>query len=383
MENKPKALMLASVASMIDLFNMDNISILKELGFRVDVATNFEFGSITSQERVNEFRKELEKDGIRTFQIPIPRSLFRIHNILDSYKKVKVLVNSNEYSIVHCHSPIGGCICRLACRKARKIHETKVIYTAHGFHFFKGASIKAWLLFYPIEKFLSRFTDLLITINHEDCQAAKKFHAKKTEYVPGIGIHTEAFRNVCVDKRSIRKQLGINDDDYVFMSTGQLSVRKNHEVIIRALSKIDKANVKYLIVGLGELDGKLRDLVEELGLKHRVIFAGYRSDVKQLLHAVDAYAFPSLQEGLPASLMEAMAVGLPIVCSKIRGNVDLIENGQGGYLYDAYDIDGFAEGMTKIMLSDNQHMKAININTMKNFDTNVVNQKMKSMYLNL
>ena len=114
-----RALQLASVASMIDLFNADNIRILQSLGYAVDVATNFEEGSITSQERVNEYREELKKLNIGTFQIPIPRSISKIGNIVKSYKLVKHLVEENKYQIVHCHSPIGGVVCRLACRKAR------------------------------------------------------------------------------------------------------------------------------------------------------------------------------------------------------------------------------------------------------------------------
>lgn len=379
MSMKPKALMLASVASMIDLFNMDNISILKDLGYSVDVATNFEYGSITSQDRVNEFRNELEKDDIRTFQIPIPRSIVN-GGIMKSYKLIKKLIEENQYRIVHCHSPIGGVVCRLACRASRKKHGIKVIYTAHGFHFFKGASKKAWLIFYPIEKFCSRFTDLLITINKEDYNIAQKFHAKKTEFVPGIGVHTDEFRNVAVGRNAKRKELGFSEKDFVFMSTGQLSVRKNHEVIIKALSKIKDDRVKYLIVGFGELDQELKELVIKLGLKNRVIFTGYRGDVKELLHGVDGYAFPSLQEGLPASLMEAMSVGLPVVCSKIRGNEDLIKDGNGGYLYDPYDIDGFSEGMEKIVHSKAGEMGTVNIETMKSFDTEVVTNIMKKIY---
>jgi len=379
---KPKALILASVASMIDLFNMDNISILKELGYSVDVATNFEYGSITSQDRVNEFRNELEKDEIKTFQMPIPRNITNM-GIIKSYRLLKILVNENQYRIIHCQSPIGGVVCRLACRSSRKKYGTKVIYTAHGFHFFKGARKIAWLIFYPIEKFCSRFTDLLITINVEDYDIAKKFHAKNVEYVPGIGVHTDEFRNATVDRNTKRKEFGFSDEDFVFMSTGQLSVRKNHEVIIKALSKIEDDRVKYLIVGFGELDKELKELVDKLGLNNRVVFAGYRGDVKELLHGVDGYAFPSLQEGLPASLMEAMSVGLPVVCSKIRGNEDLIKDGNGGYLYDPYDIDGFSEGMKRIAYSKTGEMGLLNIETMKSFDIKVVREIMKRLYSNI
>ena len=378
-----KALQLASVASMIDLFNTDNIRILHSLGFVVDVAANFEEGSITSQERVDEYREELKKQGISVFQVPIPRSISKISNILRSYKIVKKLVEQNHYQIVHCHSPIGGVICRLACRKARKNYGTKVIYTAHGFHFFKGASKTAWMIYYPIEKWCSKYTDVLITINQEDYQNAKKMRAGKVVYIPGIGVNTEEIRNTIVDRNVIRKEFGFSDTDFVFMSTGQISIRKNHELVIRALSKISDEKVKYLIVGFGEEEERLKRIVMDLQLNERVVFAGYRGDVKELLHAVDAFAFPSLQEGLPVALMEAMAAGLPVVASRIRGNVDLIEDGKGGFLYNSDDIDGFAQGMQRVYTNDISNMRNTNINTMKGFDTNIVNMKMTELYSSL
>ena len=375
-----RALQLASVASMIDLFNTDNISILLSLGYKVDVATNFEEGSITSQERVNEYREELNKQGIDTFQIPIPRSIKKISKILKSYKLVKGLVEERKYQIVHCHSPIGGVICRLACRNARKKYGTKVIYTAHGFHFFKGSSKTSWIIYYPVEKFCSKYTDILITINNEDyCLAIRKFKSKQVVYVPGIGVHTEEIKNLVVNKDAIRSQFGFSHNDFVFMSTGQISVRKNHELVIRALSKINDEKIKYLIVGFGEEEDRLKKIVNELGLNGRVVFAGYRKDVKEILHAVDAFAFPSLQEGLPVSLMEAMAVGLPIVCSKIRGNIDLIENGKGGWIVDYKNADEFAECMKKVI--DNPKIGALNLETIKKFDIYSINSLMKKIYM--
>lgn len=380
MENR--VLLLASVASMIDLFNKDNLLLLEELGVKIDVAANFQNGSITSQERVNAYKKELTARGIKVFNLPCPRSIMHMRNIVRSYKIVKKLTEKYHYRIVHCHSPIGGVIARLACRSTRK-QGTKVVYTAHGFHFFKGASLFSWLVFYPIEKFCSRMTDLLITINKEDYKRAKDWNTCRVECVNGIGVHTEDFRNEKVDRKAYRNEFGIRDDDFVFMSTGQVSVRKNHEVIIRAIAEIKNPKVKYLIVGFGELEEKHKALAKRLGVEDRVIFADYRDDVKRILHVVDGYAFPSLQEGLPVALMEAMAVGLPIVCSKIRGNVDLIENGKGGYLYDCHDVRGFAEGMEKIVASKSSEMGKINIKTMKIFDYSTVNNRMRSIYKDL
>ena len=374
-----RVLQTASVASMIDLFNKDNLLVLEELGAKIDVCSNFQNGSITSQERVNEYRQELTDRGIEVIDLPCPRSIGKIGDIVRSYKLVKNLAEERHYRIVHCHSPIGGVIARLACRKARK-EGTKVVYTAHGFHFFKGSSLASWLIFYPIERLCTWLTDVLIVINQEDYKRAKAWNTCRVELVNGIGVHTQEFLDEKVDRKAYRKELGFGDDDFVFMSTGQVSVRKNHEVIIRAMAEIKNPKVKYLLVGFGELEERHKALVKELGIEDRVVFAGYRGDVKRLLHAVDGYAFPSLQEGLPVALMEAMAVGLPIVCSKIRGNVDLIENGKGGYLYDCQDVKGFAEGMEKIVAGEGSEMGKINIETMKNFDIEAVNNQMRELY---
>ena len=374
-------LMVASVASMIDLFNEDNINILQSLGYIVHVMTNFENGSITSNERVQEFRRELDEKGVYATHVPIPRSLFKLKAIIESYRMIKKEVASKDYEIVHCHSPIGGVVCRMACRKARK-KGTKVIYTAHGFHFFKGANFKNWLLFYPAEKLCSKYTDKLITINQEDYERASRWKTTSVDYVPGIGVSTEKFQLCSCDFEILRSSFGFQKDDFILMSTGQISVRKNQEVIIRALGKLNNHHIKYLLVGTGELEDKLKTLSKELKIEKQVVFAGYRRDISDLLHAVDAFVFPSLQEGLPVALMEAMASGLPIVCSCIRGNTDLIVDGKGGYLVAPRDVDGFAHAIKNMIENYEalQIMRETNIETMKNFDVAQVHKKMIEIY---
>ncbi len=377
-----KALMYASVASMIDLFNMDNIHILQSLGFQVDVACNFKNGSITSNERVEELKKELRELGVNIHDIPIPRSMFKINDILKSLILTKRLYNNNNYQFVHCHSPIGGVVSRLAAITYRK-RGLKVIYTAHGFHFFKGAPLKNWILFYPIEKICSNWTDVLITINNEDFNIANdKFKANNVIYVPGIGVHVDEIQNQKIDIDSMRKELGLKSDDYVIMSIGQISIRKNQKVIIEAISLINNPKVKYVIVGFGELEEELQNLANKLNVIDRVIFTGYRQDAKALLHCADLFAFPSLQEGLPASLMEAMSVGLPVVCSDIRGNNDLIENDIGGYLCNSNDYKSFAKKIDYLLNNKDIALKMgkYNQNNILNYDTKVVIDEMKNIY---
>ena len=333
-----KALMLSSVASMIDQFNMENIKILKNLGYEVHVLANFSFGNTTSDERTKEFKEELENMGIKVYNVPIPRKITAIKEMISSYKKIKKVCSENNYDILHCHSPIGGVLARFAFKDFRK-KGGKLIYTAHGFHFFKGAPIKNWIIFYPIEKFCSRYTDCLITINKEDYKRAKNFKAKEVKYVPGIGIDTKKIKDI-KKNRKILNEFNIKDE-VVLVSVGELSNRKNHKVILKALEKV-KGNFKYIICGQGAKKEELIKLSKELNFQEKVEFLGYRQDVKEILKASDIFCFPSKQEGLPVALMEAMASGLPVICSDIRGNKDLIEDKKGGYLLKFYDMDEYS-----------------------------------------
>lgn len=379
---KKRALMLASVASMIDQFNMRNIKILQQLGYKVDVACNFEVGNTTSDERLKRFKKELDAKGIAMYQLDIPRSIYRANDIIKSYFQVKNLLKKNQYDLVHCHSPIGGIVARLACRNFK---QTKLIYTAHGFHFFKGSSLTSKLIYFNIEKICSRYTECLITINHEDYDNAKKyFKAKKIEYIPGIGIDVQAISNQLVNKSELRKSLKIPEDAFVLFNIGELSKRKNQEVAIRALSEIEDENVILCICGKGPLEDYLKKLTEELKISERVKFLGYRTDVVELLFMADLFVFPSFQEGLPTALMEAMAAHLPCVASKIRGNTDLLGN-DSQYLLDASDFKLFADTILSIK---QDRLKAImigesNFKKVQVFDKKNVDKKMKEIYLML
>lgn len=377
-----KVLMIASVASMIDKFNMENIKLLCDLGYQVDVAANFDFGSITSKKRVDEFKQELIDNGITVHNIQVPRKIFDIKGIVNSYRKVKRLSETENYKMVHCHSPIGGVITRLAFRQAHK-RGTKVIYTAHGFHFYKGAPLINWLMYFPLEWFCSFFTDVLITINKEDFAVAKrKMKAKKIEYVPGVGIDLTKFGKVTVDKSDMRKELGISEEAILLLSVGELSKRKNQEVIVRVLQLLNDKNIHYLLAGFGKKEEYLKQLAVKLNVIDNVHFLGYRSDISKLCNIAEVFCFPSLQEGLPVALMEAMATGLPVVCSEIRGNTDLIQDGQGGFLCKLDDINKFAEKIDELSRNAElrNKMKCINTEHIKNFSVDNVNKEMNLIY---
>lgn len=324
-----KALIVASTASMILQFNIDNITLLQELGYTVEVACNFEEGNTCSFDQIEYLKKTLDRLHIKFHQVEFLRTPFKIRNFR-AYRSIKNLLNKENYSLVHCHSPIGGVILRLAARK-KKI---KVIYTAHGFHFYRGASWKAWCMYYPVEKILSYYTDILITLNYEDYENAQSFFMKKLMYIPGIGIDTEKYQASEDIKEEKRKELTFHTTDTILCSIGELIARKNHKIILQALFKLDNKNIHYMIIGQGRLKQELYDLVKKLKLENQVHFLGYRTDIKELLSISDLYVFPSIQEGLPVALMEAMATGLPIIASNIRGNRDLIQNGRNGFLVE-------------------------------------------------
>ena len=315
------------------------------------------------------------------YDLQFERSPFNSNNIA-AYKQLKKIINSNQYDIIHCHTPVGGVLTRLAAKDARK-NGTKVIYTAHGFHFFMGAPIINWILFYPVEKFCARYTDVLITINQEDYKIAQRFKANKVVYVPGVGVDTRKFSVLNVDKSKKRKELGILENEIALLSVGELSKRKNHEVVIKALAKLNNTNIVYIICGQGDLEKYLKNKAKELNVN--VKFLGFRNDISEISLAVDVFVFPSLQEGLPVALMEAMSAGLPIICSNIRGNTDLIEDGKGGYLVNADDVDGFAKNIKKVLSEDDlcNKFSMYNIKQTEKYDKKNVEKLMEQIYSEL
>ena len=322
-----KALILASVASMIEQFNMGNIKVLQELKYEVHVATNFIDSGTITRERAEELKNKLKDLNVKYYQIDFDRNVLSTKNI-QAYKQVKQLIKENKYNIIHIHSPIGGVCGRLAAKKERK-NGTKVIYTAHGFHFFKGAPAKNWLIYYPVEKWLSKYTDCLITINEEDYNLAKKkFKAKNVEYVPGIGVDENKFNFEMSreERNELRKSLGINEDDFVFIQVGELNNNKNQIMTIEAIKELVKENnkIKLLLVGIGDLKEYYENKIKEYNLEKSVFLLGYRNDVPKLLKISDVLISTSKREGLPVNILEAMFAGLPIIATNCRGNRDLV-----------------------------------------------------------
>ena len=327
-------ILYVTTVSMTMGFFPEHIKMLLGEGHFVEIATNCE-------QPLPEIYKTL---GCKSYDIRFSRSPFSKCNLI-AYKQLKGLVEKEHYDIVHCHTPNAAMITRLACRNVRK-QGTKVFYTAHGFHFFKGAPLKNWLMYYTVEKICAHLTDVLITINHEDFELAKKkMHAKKVCYVPGVGIDLSKIQSVECDRAEVRKSMGVPEDCILLLSIGELNVNKNHQVVVKALARLNNTNVHYAIAGLGDQKDNLLNQAKNLGVESQFHLLGYRTDALKLYKAADVFVFPSFREGLSVSMMEAVASGKAVICSKIRGNVDLVEDGVGGFHFVPNDVDGLIQNL--------------------------------------
>lgn len=342
-------------------------------GHTVDIACN-QVGS-----PIPAFYTEL---GCKAFDLSCSRSPFNKGNIR-AIGEIKRILSENHYDIIHCHTPIAAAITRIAARKAGK-NGTKVIYTAHGFHFYKGAPLKNWLIYYPVEKLCAHFTDILITINKEDYALAKrKLKAKQIEYVPGVGIDTERFSECVINKAEKRKDLGIPEDAMLLLSVGELNKNKNHENVIRAISTLNNKKIHYAIAGIGLLKDYLVQLSEELNVKEQIHILGFRTDVEELYKSADVYLLPSFREGLNVSVMEAMASRLPIIASDIRGNCDMVKC-NGGILISPFNVSEISNAITEMYDDENRNSMA-NFNAERakdKYDYIKINAEMLNIYKN-
>ena len=375
--------MTATVPSMIGQFNMENIKLLLEMDYEVHVACNFEDRSVWTEERVSEFKKQLTNMGVKKIQIEYARTPYDILKLIRSYSELRKLIQREKYTCLHCHTPVAGMIARLAAKGT----ETKVIYTAHGFHFYKGAPLQNWLLYYPVEKWLSRYTDVLITINKEDYQRAKeKFHAKETKYIPGVGVNTARFTACKVDKMQKRKELGVNMDDFLLLSVGELSERKNQRIIIDALRVMKEdgsiGKIIYLAVGQGYMQKTFEELIKKYRIEDHVQLLGFRTDIDELCKVADCFVHPSIREGLGIAPLEAMAAGLPLISASVNGIKDYTEDGVSGCCINPMDVDQMINAIKKMRNNDNFRSECgfNNIISAKKFDIKNTEKIMKKLY---
>ncbi|MDF2557769.1 MAG: glycosyl transferase [Bacillales bacterium] len=370
MKTLKKVLFVATVDYHFQCFHIPYLKWFKDNGFEVHVAAKGKIELPFVDKKIN---------------IPFSRSPFHNSNI-NVYKFLKELIQREDYKLIHCHTPVGGLLTRLAARQNRKKSHTKVIYTAHGFHFFKGAPLLNWLLFYPIEKWLSRYTDCLITINSEDFLRAKRVFPKTlVEHVHGVGVDPAKYYPPTLnEKLEIRKQYGFNEEDCILIYVAELNKNKHQDLLIHAIKKV-KLNfpeIKLLLVGNGPLEEQYKLLAKEQKVDDDVLFLGYRNDIHSLLQISDLAVSSSRREGLPVNVMEAMSVGLPIVSTNVRGSRDLVVNGKNGFLVEVDDIEGFIDSIKKIVKSKTE-IELFGKNSLElieKFSLKIVSKEMEQIY---
>lgn len=317
--NGKRVLFIATVDRHIEAFHLPLIKLLAEQGYKVDVASN---GN-------SEFPFVQQK-----FNVPFTRNPLTLSNV-KSYNIIKKIMETYNYDIVHCHTPVGATVGRLAAKRS----NAKILYTAHGFHFYKGAPIKNWILFYPIEKYLSKYTDVLLTINKEDYNIAEKsFYMNKIYLINGPGVNIKELKKA---KEVSRKSLGLSENDFILIFGAELNKNKNQYLLIDAMKILVKKykNIKLLLVGADNYSSKYQQYVKKNGLEENVIFLGMRNDISSILKECDVAVSSSIREGLGLFLIEAAINGLPLIATDNRGSREIIIDGKNGYLTSFNAID--------------------------------------------
>ena len=332
-----KILMIATTDNMIWQFLIPHIRHLEKLGNTVECVcarTGFWF-------------EDLEKNhNITMHEINFSRNPINPKNV-KCYKQLKNLQKEKKFDVIYCQQPVGGVMGRLLAKK----FKLPCIYTAHGFHFYKGCPLKNKIIYKTVEKYLSKYTDALITINDEDYEAAKKMQAKNVYKINGIGMDEKKNQLKEFNFEKFRRLLGIMPEDKVILTISEINKNKNYETMLKAIKIcVEKdSNIKFIALGTGVLEQRIKNLSQELGIEQNCLFLGYRQDVWKFLHIADLFIHSSYREGLTLSVIEAMSFGLPCVVSNVRGNRDLIQNGVGGFVINPTDEKEFANKIIKII----------------------------------
>jgi len=370
-----KVLFVATVESHLLNFHIPFMKLLQEKGYEVHVAT-----------KLGNRQQEFDEIGVIKHNVDFSRSPYS-PKVFKSLQQMEELLKKIRFSLVHVHTPVAAFITRLACQRT---NTHPVLYTAHGFQFYKGAPLKNWLLYYNMEKLAAHWTDGLITINEEDYKAAQKFKLRKNGkvfFVPGVGVDVASLeqRIPSINRSEKRKELELSVDTAVIITVGELNANKNHIQVLEALSKLNKTNFHYLIVGNGESEQKLKKAVNELMLQDKVSFLGFRRDVPELLTASDVFILTSRREGLPKAVMEAMAVGLPIIATDVRGNRDLVKSGENGYLVPLGNAEQTAIAIERLIDSEDlrRSMGGKSKELVKQYDLQNILKEMERIYDNI
>lgn len=378
--NGKRILMVANAASMMKLFNMHNIKILQSLGYQVYVAANFSTPGTISHKANSVFKQELKQSGVKYFNVKFERGIGNPVANRKVFRQLCDIVDQYHIQAIHTHAPLSSVISRQVAHHK----HIKCIYTSHGFQFFKGGPLKNWVIFYPVERYYARWTDALITINSDDYRQAKKMPVRDVFYIPGIGTNIKQALDLPISYRHERRQktrqaLRVTDRDFLVLSVGELSVRKNHATILKAIAKLNNPCVKYVIAGIGPEHDHLLQLAQELGISSQIKLLGFRNDVQDLYLAADLNAFISRREGLGMGGLDGVALGTYTIASAITGAKDYIKDEKTGILINnPTNVDEVVNAMAKVIT---HHLCAQpDRNFLMKFDQSNVDQLMTKIY---
>ncbi|SDZ63327.1 Glycosyltransferase involved in cell wall bisynthesis [Evansella caseinilytica] len=369
-----KILFVTTISNTVNAFLIPHMKLLIDQGNQVDVAFNL----------VAEVHPDIKKLGCNIHQVAFQRHPARVANFR-AYRKIRNIILKEQYQIVHVHTPVAAFLTRLACRN---IPDVRILYTAHGFHFYQGAPFINWAVYHTLEKIAANWTDGLITMNEEDYAHAGKLPLRKKQAVynvNGVGLDLEKFIPQTIDrKKSLRAAYGYNDEDFILICVAELSARKNQEMLIRVVSRLKEIipDIKLLLAGEGSCFQRYKSLVHRLGVEKHVEFLGYRNDVDKLMTLSDIAVSAALHEGLPVNVMEAMATGLPLVVTDTRGNRDLVRHGVNGYVTPVTDDEQFAAAVEKLYRSEERRSKLgeESIQAIQNYSLQEVMTQMSEVY---
>ncbi len=342
-----KSILITCTDSMMKQFLEPHVKNLAGNGYEVEIACSEVLN------RMAEVREDLGEYA-RIHLLHLKRSPLAVSNIR-GYREIKQIIRNRHYDLIWTNEPVMGVATRLAARKARK-QGTKVMYMVHGFHFFKGAPLLNWLLFYPIERLMASKADCICTINREDYTRAQRMRTARAAYIHGVGIDTERLKPGN-NPTNLRDELHLAQDAFLVLSVGELNENKNQQIVIRALAELKDQNVHYVLCGKGDQLENLRSLAGELNIADRIHFLGYRKDIADICRQCDVFALPSRREGLPFAAMEAMYCGLPLVNSGIRGLTDIMEDGSSGYICGTDDVQQYADSIRKLKNNPDARMR--------------------------
>lgn len=368
---------ITTISGFLQQFEMNDVHILQEAGYEVHYASNF-CNPVYKLDR-----EGLERQGIKLHQIDIEKSPRYARRNTKALSQLRKLIREEEISVVHCHNPMGGVLGRMAVigRKRRVV----VLYTAHGFHFYRKAPVLNWILFFPVEYLLAGCTDRLITINNEDFNRAAHFHLRKggqVKKIPGVGVQTEHFAPQTGMRNQSRKKLGIAEGIFYMLAVGELNRNKNHLIILQALALIGDKNIHLGICGRGPLEEELERTAKELGIERQVTLFGFRNDIPRMLAAADCFVFPSKREGLGIAALEAMAAGIPLITSDCRGTREYMQGGKNGLVCAGQNVEEYAAAICKMRDDAEMRMRmsAACMETAKAFDIEVTDKIMREVY---